>query len=92
MHIERLTVTNFRSFYGEAAINFATPDGTGKTITMIYGENGHGKSNLLNAIHWCITGKTTTSLKESKSISAGQLIVFEIELSIHLCAAACIRM
>ncbi|OIQ66620.1 hypothetical protein GALL_518090 [mine drainage metagenome] len=31
------------------------------------------------------------SLNASKEISSGQLIVLEIELSIHFCAAACIR-
>jgi DNA replication and repair protein RecF len=51
MHLERLLLRNFRN-YKEAELEF---DGS---LNGICGDNGHGKTNLLEAIYLCITGRS----------------------------------
>lgn len=46
-----LEIQNYRQFYGNQKISFASRD---KGFTVIFGKNGEGKSNLLNAINWCL--------------------------------------
>lgn len=60
MQLTRLTICNFRGFYGTQEIVFAS--GEAKGLTLIHGENGAGKTNLLNAIFWCLTGAFTPRL------------------------------
>jgi len=60
MKLIRLELQNFRSFYGNQAIDFASR--TDRPVTVIHGENGAGKTNLLNAIYWCLTGEFTPRL------------------------------
>jgi DNA sulfur modification protein DndD len=54
MIIQSVTIENFRSFYGEQTINFSVDPQ--KNTTIVYALNGVGKSNLLNAILWCLHG------------------------------------
>ena len=61
MIINSVTVENFRSFYGEQEISFATD--REKNTTLIYAMNGVGKTNLLNAILWCLHGEFSPSFK-----------------------------
>ena len=60
MHLVRLNLCNFRGFFGKQSITFAQPGDIG--VTVIHGENGAGKTNLLNAIFWCLTGTFTPRL------------------------------
>jgi len=60
MFLVQLKVCNFRGFYGTQTLVFA-PVGA-KTVTIIHGENGAGKTNLLNAIFWCLTNTFTPRL------------------------------
>lgn len=57
MRIETIEIQNFRQ-YQEAKISFKRnpklPD-----IHIILGENGEGKTNILNAITWCLYGVET---------------------------------
>ena len=54
MKIHRLSLKNFRGFYGEHTIEFSVdPE---KNITLIHAENGVGKTTLLNSILWCFYG------------------------------------
>ncbi len=55
MQIVRLTVKDFRSFKGEYHIDFSDD------VTVVHGENGVGKSNLLYAIIWCLYGPNALS-------------------------------
>lgn len=60
MFLQRVFLRNFRGFYGDQAIDFAPLDQN--SVTVIHGENGAGKTNLLNAIFWCLTGEFTPRL------------------------------
>jgi DNA sulfur modification protein DndD len=57
MLLQKLELYNFRCFYGYHNLIFSQDDKN--PVTVFHGENGAGKTNLLNAIHWCITGKFT---------------------------------
>lgn len=51
MHIEHLKLKNFRSY---KAVELYPNKG----ISVIYGKNGSGKTNLLEAIHYCCFGRS----------------------------------
>src|SRR2546426_12114087 len=54
MWIEQLVLKNYRQ-YKHASIDFSPPGKTG--FTIIQGANGSGKTNILNAITWCLYAK-----------------------------------
>lgn len=68
-----LELQNYRQFYGNQKISFKSRD---EGFTVIFGKNGEGKSNLLNAINWCLyknephgVGDDVTShISENKSL------------------------
>ena len=53
MILNKVSIRNFRQ-YRKADINFAK--GEGKNFTIIQGNNGTGKTTLLNALSWCLYG------------------------------------
>ena len=72
MRILRLKLKNFRQFYGECELKFLSDDTS--RITVIHGENGSGKTSLLNAFKWVLYGKTDFDTGE-------QTILNELALS-----------
>jgi DNA sulfur modification protein DndD len=50
MELVRLTVENFRQYYGVQEIEFAGD--SEENVTVIHGANGSGKTTLLNAFTW----------------------------------------
>lgn len=54
MIIESVTLRNFRQYYGEQVIEFSQSNN--RNVTVIHGENGSGKTALLNAFSWCLYG------------------------------------
>lgn len=69
MIIKKLTIKNFRSYYGEQSFDFSD------RLNLILGANGDGKSTLFDAITWVFAtdGKnsdmTTSSLVSQKFFS-----------------------
>lgn len=75
--IERVTLTNFRSFIGAHVFDLPTEPGlynlTGKNlINPNLGANAAGKSSLLDAIYWCLYGRTTRALKANDVVTWGR--------------------
>lgn len=64
--ITTLTVTNWRSFKGTHAFAF------GSMLTTISAPNGCGKSSLLDAIRWCLTGRCRGT--DAGGRGAGELV------------------
>ena len=62
MRLISVELQDFRGFYGRHRLELA--DGDDKRVTVFYGENGAGKTNLLNAIHWCFTGQFTPRFQD----------------------------
>jgi len=61
MFINKITLENFRTFYGTHEIFFS--EDQLKPVTIIIGENGAGKTNLLNSVFWAFTGRFTKNFK-----------------------------
>jgi len=66
MILEEIRLNDFRCFYGESCLVFSTsPD---KNVTIVYAENGVGKTTLLNALLWCFYGETTDRFEKKEDI------------------------
>lgn len=61
MYIDNIELENFRS-YDKLNINFCD------NINIIYGDNGEGKTNILEAIFLCCMGKSFRTSKDSDLI------------------------
>ena len=66
MILEEIRLQDFRCFYGEARIRFS--EDAKKNVTIIYAENGIGKTTLLNALIWCFYGETTARFEKREEI------------------------
>ncbi len=51
MRIEKIKVKNFRGFLGEKVINFEEAP-----FVLLSAPNGSGKTSVIDAIEWCLTG------------------------------------
>jgi DNA sulfur modification protein DndD len=54
MRITNIDITNYRQYH---SLSFAFPASKSNDIHIIVAQNGVGKTNLLNAITWCLYGK-----------------------------------
>jgi len=59
MILEKLEMKNFRQFRGLNCIEFSKE--TNKNITIIFGENGRGKTGIYRAIMYCLYGEKRLS-------------------------------
>lgn len=66
MILKQIRLKDFRCFYGESTINFSTD--SNRNVTLIYAENGVGKTTLLNALLWCFYGETTDRFEKKEDI------------------------
>src|SRR5690349_2486166 len=66
MILEEIRLSDFRCFYGKSTIQLSTdPD---RNVTLVYAENGVGKTTLLNALLWCFYGETTERFEKKEDI------------------------
>ena len=63
MKFVELHINNYCQYKGKNSLNLKTSPK--KPINIIVGENGSGKSNLFEAIHWCLYGDKIPSNKLS---------------------------
>ena len=61
MHIYSITMKNFKSYRDFILMEYLDP-----TINLIIGENGHGKSNFMDAILFVLTDKYSNLRHEDK--------------------------
>jgi DNA sulfur modification protein DndD len=54
MRIRKISIENFRQLFGRHEVAFSTDNN--RNVTVIHGENGAGKTSLLNAFKWCFYG------------------------------------
>ncbi len=66
MILEEIRLTDFRCFYGDTSIRFS--EDPNRNVTIIYAENGVGKTTLLNALLWCFYGETTSRFEKRDEI------------------------
>ncbi len=60
MYLSKLEILGFKSFAQKTAINFK--DG----VTSIVGPNGCGKTNIVDAIRWCLGEQRSSALRSDK--------------------------
>jgi len=61
MILLKLTVENFRQFRGKQEIQFLAPSQDDANVTVVFGENGRGKTGLFRAIVFCLFGERRLS-------------------------------
>ena len=66
MKIKNITINNFRTFYGETKIDFSSDEE--RSVSVFIGENGSGKTTILNAIYWAFTGNFTEQFKDADAL------------------------
>lgn len=62
MIFKELKLKDFRQFYGEQTLTFAT-DVKQRKVTVLHGFNGAGKTTLLNAFTWVLYGETSSDFE-----------------------------
>ena len=70
MKLERITVENFRQYFGRQRLELARD--SQRNVTVIHGVNGAGKTSLFLAINWCLYGKSVENVKVIGNV--GELI------------------
>ena len=55
MKLDRLTLTNFRQYFGEQEVLFSRS--AKRPVTVIHGINGAGKTSMFTALNWCLYGR-----------------------------------
>lgn len=89
MIITEIRFNNFFRFYGESIIECVV--GPSRNVTVVRGENGTGKTTMLNAFYYCFYGDVTPplylsnmlnelvehELKDGENATAGVEICFE---------------
>lgn len=69
MIIKHLSIQNFGPFRGPDVLDFAPSVGK-RSVVLIGGENGFGKTTLLNAIKLCLYGRRATELWGGPNLQA----------------------
>lgn len=65
MRIERIQLKNYRQFRD---LELLFKKRSGKDLNIVVANNGTGKTNLLNAINWCLYGTEPHLSKESQQL------------------------
>ncbi len=63
MIIQSIELINFKSYRGSHTLNMSVEPG--KPLVIIRGQNGHGKTSILEAILWCLYGDAAFGGMES---------------------------
>ncbi len=61
MILHKMTLDNFRQFRGKQEIEFSSPTTDNTNVTVVFGENGRGKTGLFRAIMFCLFGERRLS-------------------------------
>ena len=69
MTINQLTLTNFGIFQGEQVLRFDT-SGAERPIVLIGGENGRGKTTILESVFLVLYGKLSPFVPSGKSYAS----------------------
>lgn len=74
MKLERVTLQNFRQYYGKQRVEFAKDPQ--RNVTVIHGVNGAGKTSFFLALNWCLYGKSVGAGKDEIKVidSVGELM------------------
>lgn len=78
MILKKLSLYNFRQFKGQHEIIFAAPDSHSKNnVTVIYGENGRGKTGIFRAIIFSLYGER--HLTQDGDVGKGEIKLINLQ-------------
>ena len=80
LQLGKIILKNFKTYYGSVTVELSLD--TEKTITIIHGEMGKGKTTLINAIYWCLYGKIRTD-NERKGVTDESIISNDVLSSLN---------
>lgn len=60
MKLERVTLINFRQYFGEHRVQFSQD--AQRNVTIFHGVNGAGKTSFFTAINWCLYGEGANNI------------------------------
>jgi DNA sulfur modification protein DndD len=86
VRLEHIRIKNFRQYYGEQTVRFSK--NKEKNVTVIFGDNGSGKTTFLNAIQWCLYGKINlpkSDILVNERAEAEALEGDELEVYVEIC-------
>ncbi|CAM5243190.1 AAA family ATPase [Streptomyces narbonensis] len=66
MRLLKLTLDNFRAFYGRQVLDLSVDDG--RPAVLIFGNNGAGKTTLLNAFTWALYGTFSDDVEQQQRV------------------------
>ncbi len=72
MEINNITFENFRPFYGRVNVDLTI--NSDKNVVLIGGKNGHGKTNFLLGVVWCLYGELISKVDDSFKLEIGNNI------------------
>lgn len=75
MKLLRIELNNYRQYYGKQKIELSIDER--KNITVLEGETGAGKTNILNAITWCLYGEELHLTEVSRKLPLVNLTALE---------------
>lgn len=81
MKLKKMILRNFRNYLNETSFDLS------KNITILYGDNGNGKSSFFDAIEWCITddiSRFNNNIEEKKDIFANSNMELNEECSVSI--------
>lgn len=92
LQLGKVSMNNYKSYYGEIDVELSRDPL--KTVTMIEGSMGKGKTTFLGAIYWCLYGKekpgSTTNTDETiinndvlRKLNVGDSDQLYVELSLY---------
>lgn len=92
LQLGKVSMKNYKSYYGEVDVELSRDPS--KTITVIEGGMGKGKTTFLGAIYWCLYGKekpgATTNTDETiisndivRRLNVGDSDTLYVELSLY---------
>lgn len=92
LQLGKVSMKNYKSYYGEVDVELSRDPS--KTITVIEGGMGKGKTTFLGAIYWCLYGKekpgATTNTDETiisndivRRLNVGDSDTLHVELSLY---------
>lgn len=66
IRFDRITITNFGPYYGSNTMEFSTDEHA--PVTLLYGENTFGKSQLFAAFRWALYGSLGSDARKLASV------------------------
>ena len=80
MKLHRIELNNFRQFKGTQTIEFSSS--STKNVSVVYGENGRGKTGIFRALMFCLYGDRSLSQDElsGEKKREGLILVNEVLL------------